>query len=83
MRGGDRQISVSDLAEKYMVDLIFATRFPDRYGEQLEQMASDRRQPAWPSRSTAAPACAPGWTAANSSRPTMCRQSCTIACATG
>ena len=30
-------IFVSDLAQKYMVDLIYATRFPDRYGEPLEK----------------------------------------------
>jgi MoxR-like ATPase len=29
------RIFVSDLAEKYMVDVVFATRFPDRYGEPL------------------------------------------------
>jgi MoxR-like ATPase len=28
-------VFVSDLAQKYMVDLIFATRFPARYGEPL------------------------------------------------
>jgi MoxR-like ATPase len=28
---------VSDLAEKYMVDVVFATRFPDRYGEPLDK----------------------------------------------
>ena len=30
-------IFVSDLAQKYMVDLIYATRFPDRYGEPLDK----------------------------------------------
>jgi MoxR-like ATPase len=30
------QITVSDIMEKYIVDLIFATRYPERYGEQLE-----------------------------------------------
>ena len=30
-------IFVSDLAQKYMVDLIHATRFPDRYGEPLDK----------------------------------------------
>jgi MoxR-like ATPase len=30
-------IFVSDLAQKYMVDLIYATRFPDRYGEPLNK----------------------------------------------
>jgi MoxR-like ATPase len=30
-------IFVSDLAQKYMVDLIYATRFPDRYGEPLSK----------------------------------------------
>jgi MoxR-like ATPase len=29
------KIFVSELAEKYMVDVIFATRYPDRYGEPL------------------------------------------------
>jgi MoxR-like ATPase len=29
-------IFVSDPAQKYMVDVIFATRFPDRYGEPLK-----------------------------------------------
>jgi MoxR-like ATPase len=29
------RVSVSPAIEKYIVDLIFATRFPDRYGEQL------------------------------------------------
>jgi MoxR-like ATPase len=31
------KIFVSDLAEKYMVDVIFATRYPDRYGEPLSK----------------------------------------------
>src|SRR6516162_4394849 len=30
-------IFVSDLAQKYMVDLIYATRFPDSYGEPLDK----------------------------------------------
>jgi len=30
-------IFVSDLAEKYMVDLIYATRFPGRYGDPLSK----------------------------------------------
>jgi MoxR-like ATPase len=30
-------VFVSDLAEKYMVDLIYATRFPGRYGEALSK----------------------------------------------
>jgi MoxR-like ATPase len=30
-------IFVSDLAQKYMVDLIYATRFPSRYGEPLSK----------------------------------------------
>jgi MoxR-like ATPase len=30
-------IFVSDLAQKYMVDLIYATRFPDRYGEAMSK----------------------------------------------
>ena len=34
-RGEIDGIFVSDLAQKYMVDLIFATRFPDRYGDPL------------------------------------------------
>ena len=29
------QVQVSDTIEKYIVDLIFATRYPDRYDEQL------------------------------------------------
>ncbi len=36
-RGEIDDIFVSDLAEKYMVDLIYATRFPDRYGEPLSK----------------------------------------------
>jgi len=31
------KIFVSDLAEKYMVDVVFATRYPDRYGEPLSK----------------------------------------------
>ena len=31
------KIFVSDLAQKYMVDVIFATRYPDRYGEPLSK----------------------------------------------
>jgi MoxR-like ATPase len=31
------KVFVSDLAEKYMVDVIFATRYPDRYGEPLSK----------------------------------------------
>lgn len=34
-RGEIDGIFVSDLAEKYIVDLIYATRFPGRYGEPL------------------------------------------------
>lgn len=30
-------IFVSDLAQKYIVDLIYATRFPDRYGDPLDK----------------------------------------------
>ena len=30
-------VRVSELAEKYMVDLVFATRYPERYSEQLRQ----------------------------------------------
>ena len=29
------RLTVSEIMEKYMVDLIFATRYPDRYSEQL------------------------------------------------
>lgn len=31
------EIFVSDLTQKYIVDLIYATRFPDRYGEPLSK----------------------------------------------
>jgi MoxR-like ATPase len=31
------KVFVSDLAQKYMVDLIYATRFPGRYGEPLSK----------------------------------------------
>jgi MoxR-like ATPase len=34
-RGEIDGIFVSDLAQKYMVDLIYATRFPNRYGDPL------------------------------------------------
>jgi MoxR-like ATPase len=30
-------VFVSDLAQKYMVDLIYATRFPGRYGDPLSK----------------------------------------------
>jgi MoxR-like ATPase len=30
------QVQVSEIIEKYIVDLIFATRYPERYGEQLK-----------------------------------------------
>jgi MoxR-like ATPase len=36
-RGEIDYIFVSDLAQKYMVDIIFATRFPARYGEPLSK----------------------------------------------
>jgi len=36
-RGEIDGIFVSDLAQKYIVDVIYATRFPDRYGEPLRQ----------------------------------------------
>jgi len=36
-RGEIDGIFVSDLAQKYMVDVIYATRFPDRYGEPLSK----------------------------------------------
>ena len=29
------RLAVSDIMERYIVDLIFATRYPDRYSEQL------------------------------------------------
>jgi len=32
-----QNIEVSEAAEKYIVDLIFATRYPDRYSEQLDK----------------------------------------------
>jgi MoxR-like ATPase len=31
------KIFVSDLAQKYMVDVVFATRYPNRYGEPLDK----------------------------------------------
>ncbi|WP_024517189.1 AAA family ATPase [Bradyrhizobium sp. Tv2a-2] len=37
-RGEIDGIFVSDLAQKYMVDLIHATRFPDRYGDSLKNL---------------------------------------------
>jgi MoxR-like ATPase len=36
-RGEIDNIFVSELAQKYMVDVIYATRFPDRYGEPLSK----------------------------------------------
>ena len=36
-RGEIDRIFVSDLAQKYMVDVIYATRFPGRYGEPLSK----------------------------------------------
>ncbi|MGY3614505.1 AAA family ATPase [Bradyrhizobium sp. USDA 10063] len=36
-RGEIDEIFVSDLAQQYMVDVIYATRFPDRYGEPLSK----------------------------------------------
>jgi MoxR-like ATPase len=36
-RGEIDDVFVSDLAEKYMVDLIYATRFPGRYGDPLSK----------------------------------------------
>jgi MoxR-like ATPase len=36
-RGEIDKIFVSDLAQKYMVDVIFATRYPNRYGEPLSK----------------------------------------------
>ncbi|HEV2156223.1 MoxR family ATPase [Bradyrhizobium sp.] len=36
-RGEIDGIFVSDLAEKYMVDVVYATRFPGRYGEPLSK----------------------------------------------
>jgi len=36
-RGEIDGIFVSDLAQKYMVDVIYATRFPARYGEPLSK----------------------------------------------
>jgi MoxR-like ATPase len=34
-RGEINRVAVSEVVEKYMVDLIFATRYPQRYNEQL------------------------------------------------
>ena len=36
-RGEIHGIHVAEAVEKYMVDLVFATRYPDRYGEPLEK----------------------------------------------
>jgi MoxR-like ATPase len=36
-RGEIDNIFVSELAQKYMVDVVFATRYPDRYGEPLSK----------------------------------------------
>src|SRR5262249_45707790 len=36
-RGEIDKIFVSELAQKYMVDVVFATRYPDRYGEPLSK----------------------------------------------
>jgi MoxR-like ATPase len=36
-RGEIDDIFVSELAQKYMVDVVYATRFPDRYGEPLSK----------------------------------------------
>jgi MoxR-like ATPase len=36
-RGEIDSIFVSDIAEKYIVDVIYATRFPDRYGDPLSK----------------------------------------------
>lgn len=36
-RGEIDEIYVSDLAQQYMVDVIYATRFPSRYGEPLSK----------------------------------------------
>jgi MoxR-like ATPase len=36
-RGEIDGVFVSDLAQQYMVDLIYATRFPDRYGDPLSK----------------------------------------------
>jgi MoxR-like ATPase len=29
------EVTVAEVVERYMVDLVFATRYPDRYGEEL------------------------------------------------
>src|SRR5262245_61779508 len=44
-RGEIDGILVSDLAQKYMVDVIFATRFPDRYGEPLSKWLQSGASP--------------------------------------
>ncbi len=36
-RGEIDKVFVSDLAQKYIVDVVYATRFPDRYGEPLSK----------------------------------------------
>ena len=81
-RGEIDGIFVSDLAQKYIVDIVYATRFPARYGEPLGKWI---QVGASPRGSLALDRCArvrAGSTAQTSSRPITCVRSCTIACGT-
>src|SRR6516162_1070690 len=52
-------IFVSDLAQKYMVDLIYATRFPDRYGEPLNKWIQIGASPRGPPPTNRQKSCLP------------------------
>ena len=71
-RGEIDGVFVSDLAQKYIVDIIYATRFPTDTATRSANgsRSAPARAAAW--RWIAAPACVPGSMARSSSRPTMC-----------
>ena len=51
-------VQVAPAVEKYIVDLVFATRYPERYSQDLRKWIQIGREPArrdWPSTSARAP----------------------------
>ena len=78
------KITVPPEIEQYMVDLIFCTRYPQRYTYELKSFIRVRRQPArFPGPRSLAPAHRPGCTARTMCRSITCSRCCAPCCATG
>ena len=76
-------VTVSEVVERYMVDLVFATRYPERYDEDLGRWIQLARVRAARWHWTSAREREPGWRAAIMSCRTMCAMLHRTACATG